>query len=389
MSFSEIWRSLGVAALFSFPVVALFGDGPVFYVPAGLLCLYGAVAALRTRGVTATALFVATLLGSAMIGAMYFFAPHWSSGEKLRQFVLVFAVFGGATAYAISTNFVRARLGLALMLLGGLAAALLFFSPQEFQAGRLSFGENNPIWMARAVGWLGLGAAGWFLFNPRRFLPAGIFFLISVFGIILTASRGPLLALLLAASAGLLLSDLRYKWNVVVMGAATSVTALLALELMGYLDVGLLTLGSREDSSDIRANMIIYTIQMIAGHPGGIGVGWFNYQDALFYPHNIWLEVFVEWGWAFGASFVLLTAVSAWGVMRLPSSLTFAKMLLVYELVNAGLSGDVTSPRLLYGLLIIGGAQLIAELMTPRRVMAGRRDLEAASGQQSRVGFIG
>lgn len=389
MSFSEFCRALGVAALFSFPVAALFGDGLVFYVPAGLLCLYAALGALRARGVTATALFGATLIGGALVGAMYVFAPAWSSGEKLRQFLLVFAVFGVATAYAISTTFVRMRLGLALMLLGGLATGLLIFSPQEFQAGRLSFGDNNPIWMARAVGWLGLAAAGWFLFDPRRFLPAAALFLISAFGIILTASRGPLLALLLAAMAGLLLSDFRHKWSLFIAGVAASVASLLILDLLGLLDASLLTLGTREDSSDIRANILSYTLQMIAGNPHGIGVGWFNYQDAIFYPHNIWLEVFVEWGWAFGAAFALVTGIGVWGVMRLPASMTFAKMLLVYELVNAGVSGDVTSPRMLYGLLIIGGAQLLAELVSPRRDEVEGRGGGAPLAGRTRAHLIG
>lgn len=357
----EVPSAIGVALIFSFPVAALFEDGfgLVSAVPAALLALYAAYAAIVSRGENAVAMMWSSLFAAIFVALMYLLAPAWSLSEKLNQFALVVALFGVATAYALNSRLVADHLIMGLILLGGFATALLLVNPQEFQAGRLSFGENNPIWMARVVAWLGLGSFALFLLDRRKYLICGALILLSLFGVVMTASRGPLLSLLCACLAGALLVRFRHKWALIGATAFALVAGLLSLVLMELVDASWVTLGSREDSADIRTNLFYYTLDLIEAYPDGIGVGRFNYKDALFYPHNIWLEVFAEWGWLFGIAFLVVTCLGAFGILKLDERFVAVKMLLVFEIVNAGLSGDVTSPRFLYGLLIVGGARLV------------------------------
>lgn len=361
--------TLGIALVFGFPVASLFEaeTGPISIAFALLLGVYALLSAIQMRGDQPRYLALVTVFVVATFVLAYLLAPSWSLTEKLNQFGFVLALFGIATAYALNSPAAVRYFGLSLMVLGGLGAGLLLLNPQEFQAGRLSFGENNPIWMARIVGWLGLGAFAMFLAHPRRWFVCGILFLVSVAGIVITASRGPLVGLAAACLVGALVANLRHKWALAVGVAFAGVFAFLALSQLGLIDSNILTLGSREDSVNIRSSLIDYTLYTIAYNPGGIGVGWFNYQDALFYPHNIWLEVFVEWGWPFGIAFTLITLVGIWGVLTLEDRFTFIKMLLIYEVVNASLSGDITSPRFLYGLLIIGLGNVAWKLGSRKR----------------------
>lgn len=363
-----------IAAAFSFPVAALFEDGfgVVSAVPVGALVLCGLYGALTARGDKAYALAVAAVLAVALLAIMYFLAPAASSTDKTVQFVLVYMLFGIATAYALSIRIVSDYIPFSLMLLGGIATGLLILNPQEFQAGRLSFGENNPIWMARVVAWLGLGAFAMYLGNRQRYIQAAVLFLISVVGVVMTASRGPLLALLGACLIGFLSVRFRHKWALLIAVFAMLVCLVLMLDVMGMVDSSIWTLGSREDSTNIRAGLLSYTFDLLVRYPEGIGIGRFNYGDALFYPHNVWLEVFVEWGWLAGGVFLLATVVGVSGAMSGEGEHVFMKMLLVFELINASLSGDVTSPRFLYGMLILGVAQRLWLSRSRVQVSLGR-----------------
>lgn len=366
--FRTILPGLGVALLFAFPLASLFeAQYDNITVPfAVLLALAGGTAFMVMAEEDRLPMIVACAGAVLFYGFARWMAPNHSILDKLEQFAMVLGLFGIATALAMSRPNVIRHFGTGMILLGGIATALLLLSPGEYQAGRLSFGDNNPIWMARLVGYLGLGAIGLYLHDNRTFPLVAILFLASVVGIVMTASRGPLLGLLLSGAFAAVFFSHARKEVVLFFGALGTVFVVLAAMEMGLIGAELFTLGSREDSADVRTNMLLYTIDLIKQAPEGVGVGWFMYAWQP-YPHNLWLEFFVEWGWVVGFAFLALTGLAGLGLMRLPEKYNLLKLLFIYEVVNAGLSGDISSPRFLYALLILGNARLIYGLLHSRR----------------------
>lgn len=359
-----IWTGLA----FSFPVAALLEIGqlsegelsPVVVVPVALLTLTALAGIFRashedkiafTLSVTAVVLAHLVALYS-LLGASDF--------QKVTQYAAVLGFFGIVTGAAFYHE--RAIQHVEFGFFGiGLAAVLLLMSgPGQYSADRLSFADNNPIWMARDIGLLGLASFALFLRYPRARLILIGFGLVSIVGIVLTGSRGPLLALVVAVVAGGLLFRYQNKHLLIGAGLLAALIVGILLYQSGLLgSVRGLSFGGESDETEaIRKDLFAYAWYLIRQSPGGVGIGRYSYYWFT-YPHNIFLEVGAEWGLRFGLFFLIWIGAGVVGILQAPQKYNLLKILVIYEALNASISGNITSPRYLYGLAFFGSALLM------------------------------
>jgi hypothetical protein len=221
--------------------------------------------------------------------------------------------------------------------------------------------------MARVLALLGL-AGTIFVTWRLRFLGLSMIAL-SSFGIVLTGSRGPLMGMLFAAAFALIILNTAGRMKLILLllcGGCLAVAVLSGFDL--GMDLRGLDFSFDEGTAAIRSDTFAYAVDLIREYPGGIGVGNFEY-NYLYYPHNIFLEFLAEWGYLFGGLAITIVAWGSYRALRLPHEYNILKVILISELVNASISGDITSPRMLYGVLLF--AMLPASARGSRAV---RRD---------------
>ncbi|MCH8613720.1 O-antigen ligase family protein [Arsenicicoccus dermatophilus] len=191
-----------------------------------------------------------------------------------------------------------------------------------------------------------------------------------------TASRGPVLASVLAVLAVVALSRTSGRiWRTLL------VLLLLALggawAASGGADSRLFeTAGA---SAEMRGMLLRYAVDAALHHP--LGIGWGGLYDYMGfatldsgyvqYPHNVIVEVASEGGWAAGAATCAALAVALgrqWRHQALPGELAMTALLL-FGLLNALVSGDVNGNR---GLWVAIGAALAAQMRAPAQGPPGQ-----------------
>jgi len=241
------------------------------------------------------------------------------------------------------------------------------------ESNRLSVLGGGAIIFAR---WLGFGII--YLFFSRRLNPAFriIFILLFVAFMLATGSRGPILSLLLVSLAYLFFT---FNRNFLKVGAFIFVLLIAFPVLKSSLDISKLgnvdrilmnfsSHGIKKQSTSARVVFNARSIDLVKNHPFGVGAG--NWQmmankehpDHLIrheYPHNIFLEIFSEYGLLTGVVFFLLIIRVLYKcIFRISSySQEQGEYIMVYYLflfyfLNAMVSGMLVDSRLMF--LIIG-----------------------------------
>jgi len=166
------------------------------------------------------------------------------------------------------------------------------------------------------------------------------------------------MSFIIVAIFAFLITPLKHKYTIVVFSSLVVITVMLLMLAFGGSEFRGLSFGQSDDVSYfIRLDMFAYCRFIISNFPGGIGVGNFSFMNFT-YPHNIIVEIFVEWGWLYGTAFTIFLTLGGLGLFRAGSNVHILLMLFIFDLVNALASGDITSPRMLYGLSILGIAFL-------------------------------
>jgi len=299
-------------------------------------------------GVECLAVFgLVLLLAAGMAGSLY---PDYGT-EKLRHYLTGNLVCFLAPVLAAA---VWGKSGLRSFLRGLAAGGLVLLA---------------CFWLGGQ--WLDLPA------NPYavlQFNPIGISRLLGVFALLCLIYQVPfLLRLLLAAAAFAAMVLLGARGPVLALAAALVVWFLLAgrrrillLPLVFTLLMAFYTCSGFQPAPDLfhigdtgRLELYRVAVDAFLGAPiFGAGSGSFAAlapYPGVFYPHNIFLEIAAELGLAglalllllIGGSFIRLVRLaameSAGGVLS-----GFAGALLVYGLVNALVSGDITANFLLW-----------------------------------------
>lgn len=312
-------------------------------------------------------LFIAIIFASFFYSAVTVYGMAIYSPDKVTSYFATLVIFGCLVFLAARVQSVREQLDLIFVMGGVLALALLILNPSEYDAGRVTYGDSNPIWMGRILGAGALGGLAAAIGRDKgRIIYAGLFAMLAL-SVLITGSRGPFLAIFAAAGAVLAVKQFKYKYKMAAVAVYGGV--FLGIVLLGFMGDSLrvLSIGGAADESYIhRSNMITYSIDMIRANRNGFGVGQFFYIGFV-YPHNILLECLFEWGWVYGAAFALFIIIGVIGTLFVESEYLIIPLLAVFDLINALVSGDMTSPRLLYGLCLYGWFVLIQKLVDRRR----------------------
>lgn len=223
---------------------------------------------------------------------------------------------------------------------------LLFFHDVSF--GRIVLpGLNNPIWLTRHIGMLvlilfySLFEKGKIRFNFMLFIITGLICMLIV------GSRTPVISLLFC------ILILRFKHH----SLFKNVFFIFIFVVLGYIasvffsdsyvfDTDFYSLYERFEylvfvnTSDFDSLIGIGT--------GGFGV-FFSRFDERIYPHNIFLEIFVENGLIGLVLFLIPLIFYLW-----KAKLDLIKILVVYTFVNTLTSGDIPGNNVFFLLLFVG-----------------------------------
>lgn len=247
----------------------------------------------------------------------------------------------------------------------GLVLGVVTLQTNQNVAGRAFPLEENPIWAARALGMAAL--AWWWLGNKSpasRTLVTRLAALFSFTALLYTGSRGPAAALVIAL-AGMLLSDPAKRslkaisLGVVVILAATASLLLPPTGIPRALTALLQPL-TGEATDYARIEMWQRSLSYMADNPIGAGLGNWRSSGAGYsiykYPHDLYLEVGVEVGWAALAALVTVLGLTLLNLWRNSATSQTARLclgLLTFNAICVAVSGDMAA-GVFFGTLSIG-----------------------------------
>lgn len=304
---------------------------------------------------TRFALVVLVILASSAV----LFPPVGDYGDDKISRLLQLTLLSAAAAGVLRTKGnVRA---LAFVWLGAaliLAATARFSMSHSGRAAGLD--ENNPVWLGRAIA-MGLVVVAWLVWTQRvRLVIMAPVAAVLVGGLLATGSRGPLLAAVLGTLIVVAASPRRHQYQRVLAGIIASFALVLAFIYLpgsGQQQGGLFD-PAREISGTSRVRYWTSSLEYIWSHPSGTGAGGWSWATGMPapYPHNLFLEVFVESGWVFGLGLVAVVVaviVRLWRSRHIAPSVVLVLAMLTAELVSVSVSGDVNG-RTFWFILALG-----------------------------------
>jgi len=286
-----------------------------------------------------------------LIGTIYLIAPFFIllSEEDFRRFARIFAFFSELTAVQLlvnlrlkSTDFTAngdiTRIG-AAWLLGMAILVVLFY----------------PLWPSRIA-----RAASFYLLLP-----------LLVVGLIASAARGPMAALLIAGLVGLTISLAKGRVRAssavlmlvfVFIGAAVTYYFVRQTGFEKYSAKAgeleqLMTSGESTGSAGKRLGFYRTTLEAIPDHIFfGTGIGsWAKFyygSDLRNYPHNLFLEIAFEAGLVGLGSLLVLLGLAILATMRVLTATNFhflvLGLLILFCVLASQFSGDLDDNRLMW-----------------------------------------
>lgn len=267
----------------------------------------------------------------------------------------------------------------------------IILSPDSYDRAE-AFG-GGPILFGRAMGYLTV-FSGMRIFRRSNtaWLRAGMAFLffLGLGGTILSGSRGPLLAailplMFLAVQQGGHLRTQRAWAMVIVVGMGLFIAVVISLLPQAALDriISGMAPGAPDASTLARQQAYGRSLDLIGATPMGIGWGGFPSHVNAFnglaiqYPHNLFVEVFLEGGWMAGFSLLALMGAAPLVLWRHRRTEAGGMILvaLLYFLINAMVSSDVNGNRPALALAVVA---LVFSAM--KRKEGSPRPIHAATG---------
>jgi hypothetical protein len=244
---------------------------------------------------------------AAWIAASHLVADAGSAPGRDRTLTLV--VLGTTVAACV----------LALAAWAGSPGVDLVTFPGRVEEGRLAaLGFPTPTAIGLAIALPLAAAAAW---RIRPWLALGVTLLVLA-TIVLTWSRGPLVAVGVGALAAALASG-RVERRLALTGAAAGAVALAALVAIRYgmgPDAILATVNASMGSDEVRVRSWVAALSVATADPI-FGGGWHGLErvddfaaHAVFYSHNIVLFAFAEGGLPLGIANAIVVTWSAWRV---------------------------------------------------------------------------
>lgn len=294
---------------------------------------------------------------------------------------------------------------LAFLYLAAIIGAIMAVAATVEVVGSANFSRvgvfnTNPILLGRASGFCAVLLCVLYWLGYIRlwvFVPAAV---VVLFGVIVSGSRGPLLAfivvivMLVALCATWRPSWTRLGSTVVATGLGMTVTVIYLDAAGVYPAERLLRLLSGDWRGAELSRLAIWeqTSDLISQTPFGVGWGWLTAHVEIYHrgivlqhPHNIFLEIAAEGGWlpaavfsALVGSVAVVSLRHAYGAARNPVGIGPLSSMMVfsaftYWLLCASFSGDVNDNRPLWAVI---GMALAA--YPSWRAQGTRRDWQVA-----------
>lgn len=378
-------------------VVLLFGSlfgplgGPSVVVVAAAVIGLALLRSLAVHGAMAwRTVLLAIALVAVVAARAYYDPPMTEYGQtKWSNFcTLTFATM--VSAAAITSRRALRTLAIWWVLAGFVLAVMAVLGPVA-ATGRASVNDSNPVWLGRAIAssiviviWLGVNGT-WRWWRLAILLP------ILGAGLLATGSRGPALAAAVGVVVLLVAPTARRSKQVLWLVVAAVFLPLVAPLMPGVADSRLgdfLAEGSVNGES--RSQLWATAVRLILDNPQGVGIGdWATVTGSQFnWPHNLFLEVFVEQGWVVGVALILSLLVlfrRLWARSGDDPGLQLALALLSTETVHVSTSGDLNA-RTFFFVVLLGVALLYQQGFT-RGAAAEQTyspSTDGVSGQRSR-----
>lgn len=237
---------------------------------------------------------------------------------------------------------------------GSIVARLGTAEAKEISILGINFAVS--IWFGRRMGLGFLSMVFLTRLHPSKYNKARTALLLAL--TVLSASRGPVLSSLVAIAV---IAYIRLRERMAYRNVVKYVLGVVAVVMVGFL-VNLISadrtalgrLASLSDRSALsRIRLYLTSLDLVRDNPFGIGLGGFTmYVDEHRYPHNIILEIMTELGvvgFLYFLSLIFWSLVTYFKTRRLSSNpyqavaIQYSFVVLIFGLVNAQFSGDITS----------------------------------------------
>jgi O-antigen ligase len=279
-----------------------------------------------------------------------------AGAEKLCNLLISTVIASLLLVHALqrvgTATVLRLLVGVLALLLAG---ALVFKARFGFFERQVPFLMSGPIVFGRVMG-LACLCSLLALRGPLRLFLTLIFVAATVW----TASKGPIVALLLTIMVYVLLLGSRadrvgfaLMTSVVVIGVAANYEFISGLQPVGRLFMAADTVatGGGVDSIGSRISFAQSSLRTIAEHPFGVGLGGWSAATGvswMTYPHNFWLELWTEGGVLLG------TLASLPFLVFLLRKVDALWILCVFFLLAQQVSGDLLDGRYWLTFSIVG-----------------------------------
>lgn len=339
------------------------------------------------------------ILFSVLILFSMNYTPSISYGTEKASRFLLFNVIAFLSPLVFTRNehdiatFIKLFIYTALLLTGLLLSKfiynLLFGNLLEYLV-RYTLFTANPIQVSRYISIAATVILAQYLFQPGQKQKYRLYLILfMILGIIISGSRGPLLSFLLSVIVMVSVRSIWYSDNKAILfaGSVLVITLLFIVILPEnytsrfeqissgqyfYTPHGVKRISTLATRFQFWSMSFKAWTSSIPHFLGGLGVGGFSslfiWRDFQWYPHNIFFEIMVEFGF-FGIA-LFLWLIFSYGKVILHkisnnANISPLSLILVFAFINmfiaAQFSGDLVENRLLW--LLWGGS--IAGLYQP------------------------
>lgn len=397
---------IGAVALAILAYSGPLGASPVLaWLPVNATLLFATIvaiafvlSALHTRQIST---WIYVPIGAWLL--LLFPAAHYVPGdyptEKFIALVTLTFVCVVAPFQVLQTRSQRVAFLTALALAGVLSGAFTFSqgSGAATDAGLspdvILLEGANTISTARILGTgaliliaAALTIRGTHLLHRTLWLALGVGLVVFMFA---TGSRGPFSAMVFALAALIVfvpvMREARFRSIVLLSFGSIAAYWWASSQQIVASDRAFAWLtGERDTSTQTRISLWKSAVDYASVSPLGAGWGGFaniaKAPSALKYPHNLFLELYVEAGWIIATILVGLVLASMWRLFRQAldpiSAILF--VLATFAFINAMVSGDINDNRLLW--MLVGVAWVpMSGSKTQAQPVATKRSLPRAN----------